>query len=1020
MNLANLRVRLLGAAWVGLLLAEPSVLLAQGAISGRVTDRSSGQPIAAARVTVVGTALVAQTNADGRYTVPGVPAGTQTVRAAALGYAAVTQTVTVAAGETVAADLQLTFTPFTLDEQVVTATGDEARRAVGNSMATIKADSLVPLRPITSMNDLLVAKAAGVQVLPGNLTGAGARVRIRGTNSLSLNNEPIYVIDGIRMESAVNSSSIGIGGTNPSRVNDINPDEIESIDIVKGPSAAALYGTAAVNGVIVIKTKRGRPGPARWNVYSELGIIKDYNDYPDAYRGWAPTSTATNTTQCFLTSSLRAAGDPLRCQQDSVTRFDLFKDPGASPLGTGWRGQVGAQVSGGSESASYFLSGEYEDERGVLRMPGFAYGRVLESRQISEVPYEQYRPNARMRVSVRANVQASVSPKLDLAGHTNFISSSQRLPQTDNNTTGLLSNALGGKGNKDTVMYGYRAFTPDQFFSETVTQDINRFIGSGTANWRPTSWLALRGIGGVDFTSRVDTDLCRRGECTDFNVTNITGFKEDNRRSFFEYTLDLNAAATFQITPAIRSRTTLGVQYFQSVFHQNGAFGEDLPPGASTVTPGAILDADEVNDEEKTLGVFVEQTFSRNDRLFVTGALRRDDNSAFGENFAAVYYPKFSVSWVISEEPFFSPPSWLSSLRLRGAIGAAGQQPEPTEALRFFSPVAASVENTDSPALIFTAIGNPDLKPERAREIELGFDAAFFDSRVSLDFTFYHKRTKDALIARVLPPSAGASVDRFENIGAVRNSGVELSLNAMVFNSPRFGWDLILNGSYNSNKIESMGGVPPIKGTTIWEIEGYPVISYWQIPYTYSDVDGNGVITANEVVTGDTAVFVGQQNPKAEISASTGFDFFNRKLRVTGLFDFKGGHYQLNGSDRIRCESRGNCDGLIDRNAPLWKQARVVALRETAARTQYGFIEKADFLRFRELSVTYTIPDAWARAMRAERVSVTLAGRNLFKVTDYSGMDPESNYFTENLGIVSDFQTQPPPTYWTMRVNIGF
>ncbi len=1020
MNSATFGVGLAEAAWVGLLLALPGTLVAQGTISGRVTDRSSGQAIAGARVAVVGTAITTQTNVEGRYTLPGVPDGSAVVRASAVGYAAATQSVAVQAGESATADLQLAFTPFTLDELVVTATGDEARRAIGNSIATIRADSLVASKAITNMNDLLVAKVPGVHVLPGNLTGAGARVRIRGTNSLSLSNEPIYVIDGVRMESAVNSSSIGIGGTNPSRVNDINPDELESIDVVKGPSAAALYGTAAVNGVIVIRTKRGQAGPARWNTYSELGAIRDNNRYPDAYRGWAPASTALNTTQCLLTNSVRAVGDPLRCVLDSVTTYNLFDDPEASPIGTGWRGQVGTQVSGGADAARYFLSAEYEDERGPLRMPPFAYGRVLERRRIAEVPYEQYRPNARERVSVRANVQGTVSPKLDLAATTNFISSTQRLPQTDNNTTGLLSNALGGKGSKDTVRYGYRAFTPDQFFDETVAQDINRFIGSGTANWRPNRWLAARAVGGVDYTGRVDTDLCRRDECTDFSTTSITGFKEDNRRSFFQYTLDVNAAATFSVGPSVQSKTTLGLQYFKSRVHQNGAFGEDLPPGAGTVTPGAILDADEVNEESKTLGAFVEQTFSHNNRLFVTGALRRDDNSAFGKDFTAVYYPKASVSWVISEEPFFRAPAWLASLRLRAAVGSSGQQPEPTDALRFFTPTAASVENVDVPALVFSTLGNPSLKPESAREIEAGFDAAFLDRRVSLDFSVYHKRTKDAFIARVLPTSAGSAVDRFENIGAVRNSGVEVLLNAIVLNRPRIGWDVSVNAAYNANKIESMGGVPPIKGTTIWQIEGYPVNSYWQIPYTYADLDTNGVITANEIITGDTPVFVGQQNPKTEISVSTGVDLFGRKLRVSGLVDYKGGHYQLNGSDRIRCESRLNCDGLIDPGAPLWKQARVVALRETAVRTQYGFIEKAAFLRFRELSVTYQLPDALARVMRAERVSVTAAGRNVFKITDYSGMDPESNYFEGNTGVVSDFQTAPPVTYWTLRINIGF
>src|SRR5207244_5827503 len=263
-----------------------------------------------------------------------------------------------------------------------TGTGDQAKKEVGNAITSIRADSLGAARPMTNLNDLLVAKVAGVQVLPSPLTGGGGRVRIRGTTSLSLSNEPVYIIDGIRMESAVGSSSIGIGGTLPSSVNDINPDEIESFEVVRGPSASTLYGTDAANGVIVIKTKRGRPGPARWSVYTEAGIIKDYNTWPTAYRGWrtgataSTNSTPTNGVQCILTQTVRASSDPQFCRQDSVTAFNLFEDPDASALGTGYTGQVGVQVSGGSDASRSFFSGDWAGESGRLRIPPVFYCKL--------------------------------------------------------------------------------------------------------------------------------------------------------------------------------------------------------------------------------------------------------------------------------------------------------------------------------------------------------------------------------------------------------------------------------------------------------------------------------------------------------------------------------------------------------------------------------------------------------------------------------------------------------------------
>src|SRR5436309_119743 len=243
-------------------------------IAGQVSDQATGNPLAGARITIQRTALVTSSNAEGRYTLRNVPAGAITVRATFIGYAAATRGLTVAPGEAATADLALKLTPYTLDAVVSTVSGDQTRKETPNAISNVRTASLVQTRPITNMNDLLGARVPGVEVLPGNITGAGARVRIRGTSSLSLNNEPIYVIDGVRMESANNSSSIGIGGTNPSRVNDIDPNEIESYDVVKGPAASTLYGTAATNGVVVIKTKRGTPGPARFNVFAETGIIK--------------------------------------------------------------------------------------------------------------------------------------------------------------------------------------------------------------------------------------------------------------------------------------------------------------------------------------------------------------------------------------------------------------------------------------------------------------------------------------------------------------------------------------------------------------------------------------------------------------------------------------------------------------------------------------------------------------------------------------------------------------------------
>jgi len=1015
----------LTAAVTLVLAVVPPARAQQGTIIGRVTAQSTGEPLPA-RVAIAGSALGALANADGRYRVSGVPPGSVTLRVSYIGYAATDRVVTVAAGETATADMSLALSPFSLDEVRVTATGDVTKREVANAIPRIDAPHEAEKGNIPNLTSLLSGHVAGVNVLEGTMTGSPSRVRIRGTNSLSLNNEPVYVVDGVRIISQNRSSGIcGVGCAPPSRVNDLSLDDIQSVDVVKGPSASALYGTDAANGVVVITTKRGVGGKTQWTVYAEQGFIKDNNTYPDAYRGWttgtivATTSTPTNGVQCILTNSARPVGDPLRCAQDSVSRFNIFNTPLTTPNGTGNRQQYGLQVSGGSDAVRYFISGEWENEIGQLQMPAFAADSLIRLRQISAVPDEQFRPNALQRTSVRANVQASLTPQVDVAASTNFISSDLRVPPTDNNTTGLLSNALGGPGNETNGRYGYRLFTPNEMFSEAIGQGINRFIGSGTANWRPTSWLALRAIGGIDYTNRVDTDQCRQTECVNF-ATIKTGFKQDNRTSLIQYTADFHAQASFTLNPQLTSRTTAGLQYFKNNNNTNIAYGENLPPGATTVTPGAILQAAESTTVSKTLGAFIEQEFAYKERLYVTAGLRADDNSAFGTSFKAAYYPKLGVSYVISEEPFFPKWSWITSVRLRGAIGASGVQPGATDAIRFFLPTSANVNTVDNSALIFSAIGNTALKPERAREYEIGGEATLFHSRVNLDLTYYNKRTKDALIARTLPPGAGASVTRFENIGAVVNRGLEVLANLQIIDKPSLGWNLIVNAAYNTNFIADMGGVPPIIGTTTRQQVGYPINGWWQRPYTYKDVDGNGIIEANEITVADSAQFVGYAEPRWEVTYQTGFDLFNKRLHIVGLFDHKSGYFQLNGTERIRCQSRLNCQGLVDPTSPLWLQARVVALRETPSGTQWGFIENATYIRLREASATYEFPAEWAHKFRAERLSFTIAGRNLWKATGFSGVDPEANYFEGPTGIVSNFQTAPPPTYWTFRLNVGF
>ena len=1005
-----------------------------GRVAVRVIDAANQQPVGQAQVQVVGTTLGGLTTPEGRFTIRGVPAGTHQIRILRVGYAEQKKPVTVTNDQEVTVDFSIGAVAISLTPVVTTATGEQRRVELGNSVAQLDAGKIAAEAPIRSVEDLLNSRTAGVAVQSGTQTGTGARVRIRGASSLSLSNEPIYVIDGIRMTSNLGSAAIGTGGNTASRVGDLNPDEIENIEIVKGPSAATLYGTDAANGVVVITTKKGRAGSARWNVYGEGGYLEDRNMYPfnytltgkDAVDG-SPRSAAS----CTL--PLVSAGT---CRPDSLRVYSPLRDPDATPIGTGNRYQVGGNLSGGSDVVRYFVSGEREEETGVLELPGFEAERLRS--ELAPIREWTKRPNALARNSVRLNVNATVGPKLDLALNTGYINLNQRYTLESNATAGLGSQAFGGQGFKDngtvsgtgTPLFGYRAWTPGYTWQEKTGQDVNRFIASANGTWRPFTWNQTRLTFGTDLTDRVDDDLLFRGEGPPLNATYRLGIKTNARANIRNSTLDLTSGANFNPLTWLNSRTTFGAQYVNYQIDLGQCGGQELPPGAQTCSQ--IITANNLSEATtlaKTLGFFIEQSAAIRDRVFLTAALRTDQNSAFGTDFQSVWYPKLSASWLLSEEDFFPEASWLNSLRFRTAYGAAGVQPGPNDALRTIAANSVSIKGTDTPVLQNQALGNSNLKPERTTELEGGFEMKMFNNRLSLDVTGYQKRTKDALIAAIIPPSNGTgSTTVLRNLGAVRNRGLEVLTNVQVVDRKAFAFDLTVNGSTNANKLLDLGGTPPQIGTSTRVIEGYPLFGWWAQPITgWDDKNKDGILTysstaaQNEIFVGDSSVFRGYTQPKHLITATPGFEFLNRKLRVQALFDYRGGYKAYNNTERIRCVSRQNCNGLMNPKSSLEEQAMVVATLNHPSKTLDGFYQDGDFLKLREASVRWALPNRAASLLRARSADMIFSGRNLGTWTKYRGIDPENNYqITDGSDAGSDFQTIGLASYWTLRFNLGF
>ena len=1009
--------------WVSVLvLATASLAEAQqSSIGGVVTDEATGQPLEAARVVLTGSNRIEGTSQEGRYLFRNVAPGSYAVRVLRLGYRPATDSANVAPGEAVALDFKLTGAPVQLDEIVTTATGQQRKLEVANAVATIDAARVTEESPISEFGNLLSGRAAGVQVQKsGGTTGTGTRIRIRGSNSVSLSNEPLYYIDGIRMESNATSSSLDIGGfgqgvgAGPSRINDLNPEDIESIEIVKGPAAATLYGIQASNGVVRITTKRGRAGKARWNIHTELGAVRDQNTYPINYNGRDNTPETGPDWDGFCTVQFELDG---LCTQTSVSQFSPLNDPFTSPLKAGLRQQHGANVSGGNELLTYYLSGDYEREDGVYRLPRFEEDSIRADRGF--VPENQLRPNALERLSLRANVGANVHANADIQANIGFTSSDTRFVENDNSFLTITGSGE-ASGVPEDINRGW-FFTPAELFAELATQGTERFIGGLTGNWRPSSWLTTRATLGYDVTNRTDIQFFPTGQVADY-LQNRLGARSDNRFQTTQTSVDLAATARFRLNPSLSSKTSVGGQFYRDLVHGTLATGRILPAGSETITGAGVTEAREETVESRSLGTYVEQEFGIKQRLFVTGAMRFDDNSAFGRNFDATVYPKASVSWLLSEEPFFGERGWLGTLRLRAALGVSGQQPGTTDALRYYSPIAGKRGGIALTGVSFANLGNPGLKPERSRELEIGLDASLLKDRVSVEFTYFNKKTKDALIERNVSPDLGASETQFFNLGELKNYGAELAINARVIDTRGLAWDLSVSGSVYDNHLVELGeGVEPIIFGFGQQrhVEGYPLGGYWARPITgFEDANGDGIIAADEVTVGDDVVFRGRSMPNKEASLNSAVTLFDGMVRVGTQFDYRGGHYIDNAIESFRCTPVLNCRGLVDRTAPLEEQAKAQAVTNEA--TEWGYYEPAWFIKMRELSLTVFAPDSWARRFRASRLSLTLAGRNLWTITDYSGVDPEVNAFAQDNFSNSDFESQPQVQYWTARINVGF
>jgi TonB-dependent starch-binding outer membrane protein SusC len=1016
------RIALAALTLVATIGAAASAVQAQGSggtVRGTVVETGSLRPLSGAQVSIPGTTRGTLTNARGEFLLTAVPTGSQRVRAAMIGFTAGEQQVSVVADGTATVSFQLSPTAVELDEVVVTGTaGGTQRRALGNVVNSVNAAQVTEAAPIRSAAELLQGRAPGLTLMqPSGTPGTSTNIRIRGAGSLSAGNQPVFYVDGVRI-TAGGQSGFSVSGQSTSALDAINPDDIESIEVIKGPAAATLYGADAAAGVIQIITKRGQRGQqsVRFTGRVETGQSTWGGRLPDQYGFCTPArirqaNTIQAGTGVFTAGSYPGCVgiDSLAPAEQRVLVSNLLRDdPRAMRTGDVLSYTLSAR--GGGENYNFYVSGDRDEEQGIFANSEFA------------------------RNTGRANFSVFPSNNLDISVSASYARSNTRLPNNDNSSWGILRNTWRSPaGRQGTFEQGFLGLAPDQINIYDNRTRAERALFGSTVNYRPTEWFRNRLNLGLDWNQRLNTLFfpIDRGSPAAYGTTNARGIINQFAPNTRNWTVDYAGTVALPLNTEVSSETSFGMQLNAYRFESLQANGTGLLSNAVRLFSNAEERvAFESFSEQNSVGFFVQQQMGWRNRLFVTGALRFDDNSAFGSQFNRVVYPKAQLSWVVSEEPFFGVGA-VDQLRLRGAWGRAGNAPSPFAADRTWGTSNVVLEDGSiAGGLSASAFGNPELRAETGQELELGFDASILNDRLGVEFTYYNQQTRDALLNVPVAPSSGFTGSQLQNVGEIRNSGIEISFFGSPISLPRVVWDARVGFSTNNNRLVSFGGtreepIPVGFRGSQRHAEGYPLGHYWGIPVA-RDANGELILTPQGwAALSSDSVFVGSSVPTREASMTNTITIM-RNLSLYTFMDYKGGHYLFNMGGQT-AESDGVSWHAVNpaRLEPGCTSTACQQAREEwrirQSDSNMMFFERADFVKLRELSLTYRVPTTVTQRIgTGAGLSLTFAGRNLHTWTGYSGVDPEVNISGDADFTRADYMSVPPTRRWIATVNVNF
>jgi TonB-linked SusC/RagA family outer membrane protein len=1039
------------AAAFGLVLIAPPVAAQQGAtLTGRVTNES-GAPVPYASVVVDGMGLGGSTRENGTYSfnVPAARVSGQrvTLSVRAIGYKADSRQITLSAG-TITENFTLTTNPLRLGEVVVTGAGTQsAVERLGSVVSTVRSEEIAKANEVNAVQ-ALAAKAPGVVVTSSSgEPGASSFIQIRGQKSIEGTSQPVFVVDGVPVDNSTIVTTFAEAGTQATnRMADLNPADIESVEILKGAAAAAIYGARAGSGVVLITTKRGRAGEPRWSVRSTYSSDKVTRDYPlnRAFgHGNQGNAAVCPGTGCYLTGA--SFGPRLGAATPTYNHFMEMFETGSTFDNT-------LSLSGGTERSTFYLSLGRTDQDGFIVGPNDKYNRTT--------------------ALVKGTLE--LNDKLRIGGTVNYADTRGSFIQKGSNLSGLLLGALRTPPDVDnrqyrdpitglhrsyrypqptaTSLYDTRAYDNPFFivYEMKNTSDVGRAFGNVNIDYTALPWLTLKYTLGADYSSDA-----RIEGLPPSNSTDPTGLIDRANYTVFQIDHNLIAQAEKRFGDWVNTSLTAGQnlnsrKYEQLQVRGRGFISPDLFQLANTVSSNLLpLDYESLVHLES---YFVEGKLDLWNQLYFTGGIRNDASSTFGESVRRNWFPKMSGAWEFSKFMGINAGTGLLSYaKVRAAYGETGREPAPYQVYSGYTvgtfgdgwTTGLNVAQGGNAGIFLSASrGQERLKPERNKELEAGLDLAFFDSKVDIGFTWYDAKSTDVILSLPVPPSTGY-FSQVQNAATITNKGIELSANWRALNTPNLTWNVGAQWAKNRNKVVDLRGSDQFFLTGgfiggIKEGHAHGVFLDWdwvRCRYAEGDdnviggVDINAYCRANNAPDGamyiddgtlDQAGFpvfdptqrtVGDPNPDWTASVNSSLNLW-RKLQVSALVDFRKGGAIWNGTKgalynfgahrdtEMRGETRTfGTDWLPGAvTGPGARQA--VVLDQSSWFTYLGsgfvgpaiqFVEDGGFVKLREVSLSYTLDAPWVRRSGFSTVDLRLSGRNLWISTDYTGIDPESN-----------------------------